>query len=66
LKTSNVYVYNFVTGLWTAMGRIDADMSTGRFAGATGVLYFNGETIGVLPNQSYPSAITGEIWFAHE
>lgn len=64
LKTSNVYIYNFVTGLWTAMGRIDPTTSTGRFAGATGVLYFNGTTIGELPNQSYPSNINGEICFA--
>ncbi len=64
LKTSNVYIYNFVTGLWTAMGRINPETSTGRFAGATGVLYFNGKTIGDLPLQSYPSDITGEICFA--
>lgn len=62
LKTSNVYIYNFVTGLWTAMGNINPDASTGRFAGATGVLYFNGKTI----DQSYPSEITGEICFANE
>jgi hypothetical protein len=65
LKTSNVYIYNFVTGLWTAMGRINP-ASTGRFAGAAGVLYFNGRTIGVLPDQSYPSDINGEICFAKE
>jgi hypothetical protein len=66
LKASNVYIYNFVTGLWTAMGRINADLSTGRFAGATGVLYFNGETVGVPPDQSYPSTITGKICFVNE
>ncbi|MBA2703131.1 MAG: hypothetical protein H0U60_04675 [Blastocatellia bacterium] len=65
LQTSNVYIYNFVTGLWTAMGRINPDASTGRFVGATGVLYFNGKTIGDLPLQSYPSEITGEICFAN-
>ncbi|MDQ3174377.1 MAG: hypothetical protein M3Q91_11845 [Acidobacteriota bacterium] len=30
LKTSNVYIYNFVTGLWTAMGNINPGTSTGR------------------------------------
>ena len=66
LKTRNVYIYNFVTGLWTAMGRINPDTSTGTFAGATGVLYFNGRTIGVSPNISYPSEISGEICSANE
>lgn len=64
--TSNVYIYNFVTGLWTAMGLIKSETSTGRFAGAIGVLYFNGVTIGVFPDQSYPSDITGQICFAGE
>ena len=66
LKTSNVYIYNFVTGLWTAMGRINSETSTGRFSGATGLLYFNGKTIGVFPDQSYPADITGQICFASE
>ncbi len=66
LKTSNVYIYNFASGLFTAMGRINPDTSTGRFAGATGVLYINGNTIGVFPDQSYPSNIAGEICFANE
>lgn len=62
LKASNVYIYKFTTGLWTAMGHIKPDTSTGRFAGATGVLYFNGKTVG----STYPSDITGEICFANE
>ena len=66
LKTSNVYIYNFATGLFTAMGNINPDTSTGRFAGATGVLYINGNTIGVFPDQSYPSDIAGEICLANE
>ena len=64
LKTSNVYIFNVATGLWTAMGRINADTSTGRFAGATGVLYFNGKTVGAF--ESFPSAITAEICFADQ
>ena len=66
VKAGTVYIYNFVTGLWTAMGSIHPDTSTGRFAGATGVLYFNGRTVGAGPDQSYPSDITGEICFANE
>ena len=66
LKTSNVYLYNFVTGLGTAMGRINPETSTGKFAGATGVLYFNTNTIGVFPDQSFASLITGEVCLATE
>jgi len=68
LKGSNVYIYNLLTGLWTAMGPIKPETSTHRFAGATGVLYFNGTTIGVLPDQveSYPSKITGRICLTND
>jgi hypothetical protein len=66
LKTSNVYLYDFVTGVGTVMGRINSKTSTGRFAGATGVLYFNTtKTIGVPPNQSFVSEIAGQICFAN-
>lgn len=64
LKTSNVYLYDFATGLFTVLGRINPDASTGRFAGATGVLYFNGKTIG--NGLTYQQSITGEICFANE
>lgn len=67
LVTDNVYIYNFVTGLGTALGSVKPDASTGQFAGATGVLYFNTtETIGVVPDQSYVSRIAGEVCFASE
>jgi hypothetical protein len=63
LNTSNVYIYEFVSGLWTAMGLINPSTSTGRFAGATGVLYFNGKTTN--NGTAYPSNITGQICFAN-
>jgi hypothetical protein len=67
LVTNNVYIYNFVTGLGTALGTVSPDASTGRFVGATGVLYYNTrETIGVVPDQSYVSTITGTICFVRE
>lgn len=67
LVTNNVYIYNLVTGLGTALATISPNASTGRFAGANGVLYFNTrETIGVVPDQSYVSTITGTVCFAHE
>ena len=64
LKAHNVFLYNLVTGLWTSMARIDPATSTGRFAGATGVLYFNGSTIGVFPDSSYPSDVLAHICLA--
>ena len=44
LKTRNVGIFDVATGLFTEFARIDASASTGRFAGATGVLYVNGRT----------------------
>jgi hypothetical protein len=43
------------------MGRINPSTSTGKFAGATGVLYFNGKTIGTAIPFTYPSEVNGEI-----
>lgn len=62
LKTSNVYLYNFGTGQFTILARIRSDASTGSFARATGVIYFNGKTVG----STFPSEITGEICLANE
>lgn len=62
LKNSNVYLYNFGTGRFTALAQINPHTSTGRFAGATGLLYFNGKTVG----STFPSEIAGEVCFANE
>jgi hypothetical protein len=66
LKTNNVYVYDFATGLFTVLGRINPSTSTVRFNGATGVLFISGKTIGKSIPFTYPSDITGEICFAKE
>jgi hypothetical protein len=67
LKTSNVYIYDFATGQGTAIGRINPNTSTGRFAGATGVLFLNEtKTIGSSIPFTYQQDITGEICFAKE
>ena len=67
LRTSNVYLYDIVTNnLWTAIGYINPNTSTDVFAGATGVLYFNGKTVGIYPLVSYPSHVTGEICFTKD
>jgi hypothetical protein len=63
LKTSLVYIYDFGTGLFTVIGRIDPKTSTGRFAGATGHLFISGKTIGVAIPFTYPADIIGEICF---
>jgi hypothetical protein len=65
LRTSNVYLYDIVTNnLWTAIGYINPSTSTGKFAGAMGVLYFNGKTLGTYPLAVYTAEITGQICFA--
>lgn len=62
LKTRNVYLYDFGTGLFTIIGRINPDASTGRFAGATGVLFPSGTTL--ADGLTYQSALTGELCLA--
>ena len=66
LKTSNVGVFETETGLFrfSEIGRIDPNTSTGRFAGATGVLFTNGKTID--GGATFQSTITGEICLAHD
>jgi hypothetical protein len=69
LRTRNVYIYDILTGRWTALGHIDPSTSTGRFAGATGVLYFNGRTAPPYPTDpnppfTYLSDLTGKVCFA--
>ena len=63
LKTHNVVIFDVVRGLFSAIDRIDPEASTGRFAGATGVLYINGKT----PDggATIQAEITGEICFAN-
>jgi len=65
LKTSNVGVFETETGLFrfSEIGRIDPNTSTGRFAGATGVLFTNGKTID--GGGTFQSLIIGEICLAH-
>lgn len=64
LTTRNVYLYDFATGRFTVMGRINPQTSTGRFAGVTGVLFINGHTVGSALPLSYPADISGEICVA--
>lgn len=63
LKTHNVAIFDVARGVFTAVDRIDPIISTGDFAGATGVLYVNGKT----PDggATIQAEITGEICFAN-
>ena len=64
LKTGNVGIFDTGTGVFSEIGRINPKTSTGRFAGATGVLFTNGRTTdgGV----TFQSRIGGEICFEHD
>ena len=63
LKTHNVGLFDVGTGLFSEIARIDASASTGKFAGATGVLYINGKTID--GGATFQADITGQICFAN-
>ncbi len=65
-KTSLVTTQSIVTGVFTQWGNINPNTSTGRFAGVTGVIFFNGIPIGDPSIGPYKSVIVGEICFAHD
>lgn len=58
-----LFLFNFAAGPWTSIATIDPDASTGRFAGATGTLWFPaGATIDQDDGaQAYPSDVTGHL-----
>ena len=62
LKASNVYLFNFA-GVGAFLSRINPITSTGRFAGATGVLYSAAKATSFTPF-TVQEEITGEICFA--
>lgn len=61
LRTHNIGIFDTVTGLFTEIARIDPATSTRDFAGATGVLYINGNTTD--GGASFRAEISGEICF---
>jgi hypothetical protein len=64
LKTNIVGMGDFSTGLATEIGRINPATSTGRFAGATGVIFTSGKSTDGFATIQFE--ITGEICFANE
>ena len=58
-----LFLFDVATGTWTSIATIDPGSSTGRFAGATGTLWFpSGRTVNLEGGaQSYPSYVTGHL-----
>lgn len=64
LATSNVAIYDTVKGLFSEIARIEPNASKGDFAGATGVLFINGQTTD--GGATFQAEIKGEICFISE
>ena len=62
---SQVYLYDSATGQGTVLGYINPKTSTGRFAGATGTLFFNEtKTVGTSVPFTYLYDISGQVCLA--
>ncbi len=61
-----LFLFGVATGTWTSIATIDPTSSTGKFAGATGTLWFpSGTTINLDGGaQAYPSFVTGDVCLA--
>ena len=66
LKTSPVTTQSIVTRDGAEWGYINPATSTGRFAGATGVIFITFRRVGEPSIETYEAEITGEICFANE
>jgi hypothetical protein len=65
LKYHAVNLFNVANGVASGFGSIDPNASTGRFAGATGVLFESGKTVSFGPPFTIKLDITGEICLAN-
>jgi hypothetical protein len=66
LKASPVTIQSIVSGAGAEWGNINPNTSTGRFAGATGVITISFKPVGDPSIGPYEAEITGEICFANE
>lgn len=66
LKTSPVITQSIVTGAGTEFGNINPNTSTGRFAGATGLIFITFKLVGSDPNGPYEAEISGDICLARQ
>jgi hypothetical protein len=64
LKIRIVNLFNVATGVTSGFGNIDPNTSTGRFAGATGLLFVSGKAVGNNPF-TVKFDISGEICLAN-
>ena len=64
LKAAWVNLFDNATGLLTTMALINPSASTGRFAGATGVLYINGKAVSFAPF-TVSAELAGQICYAN-
>jgi len=62
LKGNRVYLYDIKTGQSTVMTTIDPNSSTGIFAGATGLLFFN--ELNNTNQTTFYSVVGGQVCFA--
>ena len=65
LKASAVTTQSILTGVGSEWGNINPNTSTGKFAGATGIIVFTFKPIGDPSTGPYDAEISGEICFAN-
>ena len=63
VKVTFVTTQNGATGIFTQWGSINPETSTGIFAGATGVIYMAGKSIGDPANGPFQAEVLGEVCF---
>ena len=66
LRASPVTTQSVVTGAGAEWGNINPSTSTGRFAGATGMILITFKPVGDPSTGPYEAEISGEICFANE
>lgn len=66
LRASTVTTQSVVTGVGNEWGHINPTTSTGKFAGATGMIFLNFKPIGDPSIGPYEGQITAEICFPNE
>ena len=65
LKASAITTQSILTGVGSEWGNINPNTSTGKFAGATGIIVFTFKPVGDPSTGPYEAEISGEICFAN-
>jgi hypothetical protein len=66
LRASPVTTQSVITGIGAEWGTINPNTSTGRFAGATGMIFITFKPVGDPSVGPYEAEMSGEICFANE